>query len=381
MRHSKEILRCPVSGVTDHISRCRPMEPEENAEEFELACQEWIFGIPRGSLSFHMQSWENNLCFRKDICRMYCEAQFILAPTFRTYIDAMAFMRQRAGVTARKETDESPRRPWTALAPNGGPYRYVFIPFTDAARELQKKYKMQPQTDDDLNNRWHPLLKIDLLEGSGQYPVVECYAHPFSVSTWARKAFALHSPTEMNAQWRVCAAEIVDQWRLEQITPPKWFVDAPKFEMDDTDLSATEASGYDPSASEEASLPEATRTLGDAHATVDAADPRTKVSAWLRRVDLKAKPFEQESPRSPRKLRRSTRLAALSSPYASSSPEFHAPLSPIRRAPWPSARGRDPIRYTPAWAKRNGRFPTPRFSSNDWAYFQYGVALAARARA
>ncbi|TRM61281.1 hypothetical protein BD626DRAFT_84491 [Schizophyllum amplum] len=376
MSHPKELIKCVISGATDRVFQCRPMKTEED-RDYRAACKEWIFGIPRGSLHLHSESWENNIFFREDICRMYIQGQFLLAPTFRTYLDTLVFMEQRAGLTDRDENDESPRRPWSALAPNGGPYRYVFIPFTDAARKLQEECKMQPQTADDLNYGKHPRGK-DLLVGSDAFPVVECYAHPFAVATHADKTFSRRRTSMMTAQWRSCTADIVDQWRCAEIKPPQWFVDAPKFGLDDVDLSATEASGYDPSTSQDNTVREATTAVADRLA--DPVEPRTKVSSWLGKINLEAKPVEEESPPSPRKLRRSTRIAALSSPYASSPPEFYAPLSPIRRAPWPSARGRDPIRYTPAWAKRNGRFPTRRFSSNDWAYFQYGIALAARSR-
>ncbi|TRM61273.1 hypothetical protein BD626DRAFT_631813 [Schizophyllum amplum] len=386
MSHPREVIKCVISGATDHVRQCCPMKRDDDLEEFAVACQEWIFGIPRGSLPYRTQSWENTLCFREDIYHMYRRGQFLLAPTFRTYIDTTVFMEQRAGLTGRKDDDKSPRRPWSGLTSNGGPFRYVFIPFTDAARKLQEEFKMQPQTDDDLNYGKYPGTSREyLLDGSDVYPVIECYAHPFAVSTHADKAFQRRSgsTTPVRAQWHACASDIVDQWRCEEILPPQWFVDAPKYELDDSDLSSTEAYGYDPSATSEdtaVSEPAARRLPGEPDADAEGADPHTKVLTWLGKVDLRSKPLEEEwfRDRSPRKLRRSDRIAARSCPYTSTSPRHNLMPSPTRRAPWPSVRGRDPLRYPPAWVKRNGHFPTPKFSSNDWAYFQYGSALAAR---
>ncbi|TRM61272.1 hypothetical protein BD626DRAFT_631812 [Schizophyllum amplum] len=373
MSMCEEALRCPITGATDNLLQCRVVSESADADESQIACMEWVFGLPRGGLSYYLQSQENTIWFREDICRMYSRMEFLLVPTFKTFIDAMAFM-QHAGVTARKNNDESPRRPLTALASNRASYRYTFIAFTEAARGLQKEFKMQSPTMEDLNNNWHPLLEKPLLEGSDTYPVLECFSHPFCISTFAEKAFWRRRKTEVTAQWHVCCDELVDQWRLERIPPPQWFIDAPKLGQDDTDLSATEASGYNPLTSEDTVAPD----QGGAIGATDTPHPRMKVSSWLGKVDLTIEPIEEEAPPSPRKLRRSSRIAALSSPYASS-PELCAPASPVRHAPWPSTRGRNPVRYPPAWVKRNGCFPTNRFSSNDWAYFQYGIALAARA--
>ncbi|TRM61300.1 hypothetical protein BD626DRAFT_460050 [Schizophyllum amplum] len=380
-----DILTCLISGATENLRQCRLISESAEEEEFQIACKEWIFGIPRGSLAYYTHTQENIMIFREDICRMYTRGEFVLAPTFKTYIDTMEFV-QRAGITDRKDNDESPRRPLTALISPARRYRYVFIPFTDAARALQQEFKMQPQTDEDLNGGWLPRPRRLLREGSDAYPVVESHAHPFSVATLAETVFRLRPSTEITAQWLVCSDRIVDLWRCEKYPPPQWFVDAPKFGEDDTDLSTTEASGYDPLLSESKCEPELVRPKRETDAAARTTDPRTKVTNWCGKVDLKAKPVEEELHRSPVKLRRSTRIAARAGPYASSSPERCAspppeewvPPSPPRRAPWPSARGRDPIRYPPAWEKRNGRFPTSNFSSNDWAYFQYGVALAAR---
>ncbi|TRM61372.1 hypothetical protein BD626DRAFT_434628 [Schizophyllum amplum] len=369
-------FKCPISGATDNLLRCRPI-PYEAADEEDVtvASQEWVFGLPRGCLSYYLKSRENGICFRADICRMYSRGEFILAPTFKTYVDAMNFM-ERAGIKDRKENDKSPRRPLTALSSPTGLYRYVFIPCTDAARALQKEFNMQPQTDEDLNGGVNPARNKPALEGSDQFPIVECYAHPYSVSTFANKKFWDHSTT-LIAQWHACSYNLVSQWRLKRIAPPQWFVDEPKFGEDDSDLSGTEASGYLLCTPADV-VPEPV-TLCDSDVSDD--NYRKKACIWLSSIGPEFDPIEENPPPEPIhshvQLRRSERLRNRYGPYAPPSPPRKAPTSPARRAPWPPARSRDPVHKPPAWVKRNGCFPTSDFSSNDWAYFRYGVALAA----
>ena len=52
---------------------------------------------------------------REDIARLYASFQFILAPTFKTFLDIMEFFKGRAGVMERNDKDKSPRRPLTAV--------------------------------------------------------------------------------------------------------------------------------------------------------------------------------------------------------------------------------------------------------------------------
>ncbi|TRM61367.1 hypothetical protein BD626DRAFT_85585 [Schizophyllum amplum] len=371
-------FKCPISGATDNILRCRPIPYEAAAEkDTTVAAQEWVFGLPRGGLSYYLKSRENGICFREDICRMYSRGEFILAPTFKTYVDAIHFL-ERSGIKGRKENDRSPRRPLTALASHAGLYRYVFIPYTDAARALQDEFKLQPQTEEDLNGGVEPSDGSRCLEGSDQFRIVECYAHPFSVATFADKIFWKRS-TSLSAQWHACACKLVGQWRSGRIKPPRWFIDEPKYGLDDSDLSGTEASGYLLCASEEIRVPEPVDIVRD----LDVADSnyRKKACIWLSSIGPEFDPIEENPPpepiHSPVQLRRSERLRNRYGPYTPPSPPRKTPTSPARRAPWPPARSRDPVHRPPAWVKRNGCFPTSDFSSNDWAYFRYGVALAA----
>ncbi|TRM61361.1 hypothetical protein BD626DRAFT_434616 [Schizophyllum amplum] len=356
-------FRCPISGTTENLLRCRPI-PYEAAEEQDtvVAAREWVFGLPRGGLSYYLKSRENGICY---ICRMYLRGEFILAPTFRAYVDAMHFM-ERSGIKHRKENDRSPRRPLTALASHEGLYRYVFIPYTDAARALQDEFKLQPQTEENLNGGDG----TRCLEGSDQFRIVECYAHPFSVATFADKIFWKRS-TSLTAQWHACVCNLVSQWRGGRIKPPRWFIDEPKYGIDDSDLSGTEASGYLLRAPEEIRAPEPVNILRDLHVADD--NYRKKACKWISNIGPEFDPIEENPPpepvRSPVQLRRSERLRNRLGPYA-------RPPSPQRKATWVSCF-RDPVHKPPAWVKRNGCFPTSDFSSNDWAYFRYGVALAA----
>lgn len=370
---------------------------------------EWFWGLERGGLQYYLVTVHNVVLFREDIARLYAGWEFALVPTFKTYLDMMSFSK-RAGVLRRRESDMSPRRPLTALSPPNGLFRYVFIPFTDAARKLQTEFKMQPQTDEDLNGGLDPVSKEPWLPGTESYPVVECHANPYSVCTLADRAFQYHSYGDLvKAQWSICLLYILRQWTGEDAYAPEWFVNARPVDLDDETLASSEAAGYDVSQSSKATapvdasastptlnmpadkcpareksslsdpadIPRTTDTAAEDTA-VDDADPQTKVIAWLGKVDPdcddpNVEPVQDKKMvRSPRKLRRSSRLAARSCPYGP------PPPSPTRRGPWPSERVRDPIRYPPSWVKRNGGYPTDNFTSNDWAYFQRGAALAAR---
>ncbi|TRM61343.1 hypothetical protein BD626DRAFT_538274 [Schizophyllum amplum] len=334
---------------------------------------EWVFGLPRGGLSYYLKSQENGVCFRADICQMYARGDFVLAPTFRLYMDAMDFI-QHAGLINRNAKDKSPRRPLTSMASPEGLYRYVFIPRTDEARALQEEFGLPLQAEGDLHGDTHPIQGIPFDAGVRQLRIVECYAHPFSVSTFASQML-WNRTSKVSGQYHCCTGSLVDQWRLQRISPPQWFVDELKHGSDDVELTPSEATGYllcIPQA--EASAPEPVHIPHDT--TIDDDDYRQRVSVWAFEVDPKSKP-ETEPPRSPLQLRRSDRLREKACPYASPSPQHCAtPLSPPRRVP-PALRYRDPLRRPPAWTKRNGGFPTPRFCSNDWAYFRYRVALNA----
>ncbi|TRM69433.1 hypothetical protein BD626DRAFT_391835 [Schizophyllum amplum] len=369
-------FHCPISGAQTNISRCRLVpQSADDAGEAKVARMEWIWGLPRGGLPYYIMSDDNALFFRNDIARLYFNHEFALVPTLRTYVEIMRFIKH-AGVVDRDDKDDSPRRPLTALAPPSGLYRYVFIPFTRAARRLQKELGMQLQTEDDLNGGTHPLFQAPVLPGSDDYPIVECYAHPYSVSTFAVETLELHAygGSEVIAQWAMCAIYIMRQWTLGRTRIPQSFIDAPEMEWDDVTIRGSERLGYD--------LPTSPNSLNRTPVDVDEIlkldqserlPPREKVMRWLPNV-IPLTDDELRASRTPRKLRRSDRIKARSSPYAES-----APLSPPpRRMASPAARPRcrDVVKEDlPEWVQQNGHFPTRDFSSNDWAIFCRGTYL------
>ncbi|TRM61320.1 hypothetical protein BD626DRAFT_405855 [Schizophyllum amplum] len=383
--------KCVMSGAITKLSRAW-LIPDEVAdeEEHEVAVKEWMFGLPRGGLPFYLTSPANGMVLRDDICNMYSHGEFVLVPTFKTFLDTMKFIE---GIKSRKESDRSPRCPHTLASPSGL-YRYVFIAYSKAARALQTQLKLQPQSNEDLNGGFTPLDGKPYVAGSEQYPILECYAHPFSISAYADKAFSMRRRTPITDQWYALTRRILEQWEQKLIQPPQWFVDEPLIGEDDSELSATEAMGY--------CLLPPNDPVGAKPLTVVAVDGDhhdehywQKVGSWVDNVDPNAPdpnaplPSEQDSKtstvrtkqslqRSPLKLRRSYRLRAKACPYASASPDrCPYPPSPPRRAA-SALRYRDVVRNPPAWAKRDGEFPTPTFSSNDWAYFSYRIALNAR---
>ncbi|KAL1744966.1 hypothetical protein HDZ31DRAFT_37461 [Schizophyllum fasciatum] len=368
---------CPISGETENVLLCRLIEPDyDTAEgcEYRIARQEWIFGLPRGGMENYLQSPLNYAVFREDICNMYSRGEFILAPTFKTYLDMMAFV-DHARVKERKDSDESPRRPMTAMASSVGLYRYVFLPFTDAARALQKEFEFQPQTREDLNGGIHPLYNKPCQEGSDQFSVVECRFHPFSVCAFADYMFWNRS-TRLTAQWHGIAGSIIDFGGHENIVPPKWFIDAPRYELDDEKLAPSEATGYDPVWSTRgAPIPDAANVLRDVK--IPEGNYRKLVAGWVAKLDPKAPPPEEKPIRTEYKPRRSDRIRRKTCPYDRSSPGGPPPSPTRNGARAVLCARRDLIRFPPAWTRGKDRIPTERFSSNDWAYFCYNIALGA----
>ncbi|KAI4520842.1 hypothetical protein K525DRAFT_285569 [Schizophyllum commune Loenen D] len=338
---------------------------------------EWLFGLPRGGLSYYLSSPQNMIYLREDIAELYAGAEFTLAPTFELYCDIMDSIKH-AGVVDRDEEDASPRRPLTALCPPSGRYRYVFIPFTEAARKLQSEFKMQPQTEDDMNGGVHPIDNQPLLPGSDRFPIVECHTHPFSICNFGQEAFDHRDfGGRVASQWAICTNFVLRQWRNPKFTVPQWFLDAPKKDVGDYSIDGSEKSGY----SLGSLLNSLQRAPGDLDeilkvSEVDYPELREKVLEW----------FERN--KQPSKLRRSRRIAermARASSYGStakpSSPDwFDPPPSPPRRRrrkASPPARAYDvnKDRVIPKWVQQNGRFPTREFSSNDWAFFYYSTSL------
>ncbi|KAL1740684.1 hypothetical protein HDZ31DRAFT_47009 [Schizophyllum fasciatum] len=311
---------------------------------------------------------------RDDISDMYNHGDFILAPTFKTYMDMRRFM-DLAGVKNRRKSDKSQRRPLTALASPRGTYRYVFIPCTEAARALQAELKLQPQTQEDLNGGIYPLDNKPCLEGSDLFPVVECCTHPYSISTLADKVFCKRS-TMLTAQWHALAGDIIDQRANKAFDPPRWFINAPKCGDDDMELTPSEATGYQLSAGGKYPVPAPAAILRDVD--VPETDFRKAVADWVcNKIDPKAAPPKEKPTRIAYKVRRSDRLRAKACPYERSPTVDGPPPSPTRNGPRAIVTcRRDLTHLPPAWAEHNGEFPTDRFSSNDWAFFCYSVNLA-----
>ncbi|KAL1678796.1 hypothetical protein EV122DRAFT_277806 [Schizophyllum commune] len=369
--------RCPLSGAVENLARIQ-LIPDSVVDEDEIrvARMEWYWGLKRGGLLYYLAEPHNYIYLRPDIAELYARFEFLLAPTFKTQLDIIEF-RRYAGVMKRPEGDMTPRRPLTALSSEGRLYRYVFVPFTDAARKLQEELHLPLQTGEDLAYGVHPVSRTQWLEGCDAFPVVECYAHPYSVSTLAEQIYAYHKlGTRITAEYSLTTLDIVRQWSQDGIQPPEWFVEAPGMDEDDQTLAGSQADGYDISIatqSDATPTPDTTRK----RKIRDEDDDTDGILKWARGVDPKSRPLEQPPrPPSPIPVRRSERLLKRAYPDGNPPPVYR-PESPVRKAPWPTAFGQDPVGHPPAWTRRNGRFPTRRFSSNDWAYFCHGVALAA----
>ncbi|KAI5900702.1 uncharacterized protein SCHCODRAFT_02559520 [Schizophyllum commune H4-8] len=375
---SKPWLRCPLSGETDphNLLRIKLIpELDDNADELKLPCTEWFWGLKRGGLQYHLANAHNSLFFRRDIAHLYASFQFILAPTFKTFLDIVDF-NQRAGILCRADDDISPRRPLTALTPPSGFYRYVFIPMTDAARQLQKELNLPPQTEEDLNGGLDPRSKRPLHEGTETFTVVECFAHPYCVSTLAEHAFNYYDDwaTRVTAQWSLCTLNITRQWSVsKERDVPRWFIDMPGMDEDDITVTSAEGAGYTISRRSQDGNGRP-RTVYEGQEALQA-----KVSAWAEQVDRNSQPEEQPPIlREPIPVRRSVRIAERAKPYQRPKQAYyHRPESPVRKAPWPCPEDEDPYESPPAWATRNGQYPTRGFSSNDWAYFCYSISLPA----
>ncbi|KAL1700384.1 hypothetical protein EV121DRAFT_295277 [Schizophyllum commune] len=238
---------------------------------------------------------------------------------------------------------------------------------------------MQAQTKEDLNGGISPVHNKPFLDGSDQFPVVECLAHPFSICSHAYDVLHRRSTT-LTSQWQVLCARIVGNWLYGRIKPPSWFLDEPRYGQDDEDLAPSEATGYPlestRDADESAKLLESGQ-LPDNHYC-------KKCTHWALEVPPDAPPPEEDPPHSVYRERRSVRIAKRAHPY------YRPPRTPPVEAdcsgplPSPTRKGRralqtckrDPIKNPPPWAARNGKYPTQTFSSNDWAYFRYNVYLA-----
>ncbi|KAL1731205.1 hypothetical protein EV714DRAFT_271871 [Schizophyllum commune] len=364
--------KCPFSGITEDLYRVKPVpDLADDADAMQVAYTEWVWGLKRGQLPYHIATAHNSLYLRKDIADLYASYQFILAPTFKMVKEIMDFL-DHSRVLRRDEHDKSPRRPLTALKPRSGLYRYVFIPFTDAARELQKEFTLQPQTADDLTGWVNPILGPGFARGCDAFPIVECYAHPYYVCTLAEEALEHHRlGTMATAQYAIAASQIVELWQVTvtRVHVPQWFIDTPSMEDDDITIASSQASGY--------TITSQSNGQNDRNRVVDEGDDELQagVSEWAHGVDPKSIPEEQPPilPE-PIEVRRSERIRRRYNPYGKPEPVYRP--DPVREAPWPTPEDADPFRYPPSWTKRTGRFPTRKFSSNDWAFFCYNIGLA-----
>ncbi|KAL1726328.1 hypothetical protein EV714DRAFT_219514 [Schizophyllum commune] len=371
-------LRCPISGATEKLWGC-PLIPYEAVNDEEEAIRmEWIFGLPRGGLWYYLRSKENVIRLRKDIRDMYRRGDFVLAPTFGETAKALKYL-SSPSIRNRDEDDTTPRRPLSALARPDGLFRYVFIPVSKAGWELRKQFNFQAQTKEDLNGGFRPDNGKPILPGSEDFPVVECCVHPFSVASFADETLNRVHAAVLSGQYSSLAYAVIDEWtRPTNNYAPQWFIDEPTYDCDDSTLSATEANGYFLLApGSDACVARRPASVSHDPSVEDDDDDdegdTNKVCHWFTQHDPKAKP-PHDADRSPAKVRRSRRLQEKMGLTPPPSPgESEPPLSPVRRGP---LRPRDPVRCPPAWARRNGRFPTHRFTSNDWAYFRYHVALA-----
>ncbi|KAL1743441.1 hypothetical protein HDZ31DRAFT_65050 [Schizophyllum fasciatum] len=265
------------------------------------------------------------------------------------------------------------------MAPPGGMYRYVFIPCTDAARALQQEFKLQPQTPEDLNDGIYPLDNTPCREGSDQFSVIECHAHPYSVAINAHRKLVRHS-TILTGQWHALAWRIMALWNA-RMKPPRWFAESPPYTMHNEDLTRSEASGYIPIALNGLPAPEPNRTLQNVKLAEDSY--QMKAAKWTIDVGPDADPPEDEPLRIAYAIRRSRRIQERAHPYRESPSPTR--IGTLRSPTCNAARAlltckRNPTKNPPSWASQNGHYPTHRFSSNDWAFFRFNVYLATSVR-
>ncbi|KAL1689643.1 hypothetical protein GGG16DRAFT_57419 [Schizophyllum commune] len=351
---------CPISGLQDPVVCCRLFPVTEEG----VARMEWVWGLARGGYMYHVETAHNALYLRPDIANLYVNHEFALVPTFKTYLEFLKFA-NHAGVLDRDEDDMSPRRPLTAFASPSGRYRYAYVPLTDAARELQKEFPMSAPTEDDLNGGNDPIFNTPMEPGTDDYPIVECYAHPFSVSYFANHTLNSHltyCPPAFR-QWLPILITIFRLWTAPDLVVPQWFIDSPAREDDDITINDSERLGY--------VVPSLPNPLIRDPLEIDNTfkvdrsenpEPRVKVLEWFSKT------------RQPCALRRALRNKKRSS--------LDRPRPAARRrrkgSPADSALQLSVNAKVPDWVQRNGHFPTKDFSSSDWAYFVCGASLDGR---
>ncbi|KAL1703311.1 hypothetical protein EV121DRAFT_208183 [Schizophyllum commune] len=363
---------CAISGATTNLACCTLIQDNVlKRKEANILAIEWIYGLPRGGLRYYLDSRDNYVPLREDICHLYSRGDLVLAPTFKTYIDIAHFLK-RTGTQDRIRSDRSPRRPLTALASSEGMYRYVFIPRTDAARKLQAEFSLAPQTAEDLNHGIHPLTNTPYKEGTEDFPAVECHAHPFSVAMHAYERLD-SSCTLLSAQWLSLSFMIMRTWSSEFVKPPQWFLDSPEYNLHDEDLSPSEATGYLPALPDQLErrgpiYPRGRNIIGSLRDCKLPEDSYPdKCTKWAFEVPPDAPPPEEDPPYAPYRERRSSAGEDCRGPLPSPTRKGRRALQTCKR---------DPVKNPPWWASSNGRYPTERFCSNDWAYFRFNLRLA-----
>ncbi|KAI5824601.1 hypothetical protein K523DRAFT_400177 [Schizophyllum commune Tattone D] len=211
-------LRCPITGEEKNLNAFSliALSAANATTEPQRAQMEWAWGLERGGFLYYADSPPNKICFRTDILKQYDAGDFVLLPTHKTYMDAMAFT-QQAGCFCRDEDDDSPRRPLTAL---GDSFRYVFISLNTKGEKLIPGSLMQRQTDEDWNHGIHPITGERFDPWVRDYPVVENHSHPVSRT------------------WGFCSLSL---------EPPQWFVETEdRNDYYDESLNGSEATGYCP---------------------------------------------------------------------------------------------------------------------------------------
>ncbi|KAL1739296.1 hypothetical protein HDZ31DRAFT_23679, partial [Schizophyllum fasciatum] len=301
------------------------------------AQMEWAWGLERGGLFYYLDNPLNKIYFRFDIGTMYEFGEFVLLPTHKTYMATMDFSK-RVGFCDRDEEDFSPRRPLTAL---GCAYRYVFIPFTQAARELALQFPMQSQTEEDWNGGVHPETGKKLPAWVKDYRVVDLHCHPVSVCKFARDILDVVDRARLDlTPWTSCLWRFERQWGLcSPFEPPAWFIDTPdRPDWDDESLSSSEASGYLPflgvAAQADARVPQYAHSSG-----TEDSQSSSRVLEWVKGVPRQGL------------VRRSARLA-----NKSTIPDFQA--SPCRRGKVAGASKPREEGKAMGWLQQNGHFPT-----------------------
>ncbi|KAL1718061.1 hypothetical protein EV715DRAFT_291552 [Schizophyllum commune] len=322
---------------------------------------EWAWGLERGTLQYYLASPPNDIYLRKDIARMYASAEFVLMPTHKTCQDAMEFS-GRIGFRDRDEDDYSPRRPLTAL---GRIFRYVFLPFSDAARKIAQEIPMQRQTDEDWNRGIDPCTGEAMDPWVKDFPVVESHCHVVSICYFARKVLDVALPRGLSFDiwpWMDSLHCLEARWGIGRygtaIEVPQWFIDVDTSEDDDESLSGTEATGYWPFLGSD--TPSKKRVPGDASSGgTNVSQSSSRVLEWVKDVPQLKVP-----------LRRSDCFA-----MKAIIPSVFSP-GPVRKVKTAESRKGRTKGREPRWMRQNGRFPTRQFTSNDWALFHYGTRLS-----